>query len=296
MLRAKGNTALLMFYNLENLFYPLNSQNIDNQLRNWSLSRYQKKLKSISETLLLIQKTYGSLPIIIGVCEVQGIQPLEDLIQYPPLSSYGIIHYKGCDKRGVDTALLYDSKEIEVLHSEPLPISETRSIIFAKIQYCNSIFNVYTLHLPSRRGSDEAKNKREIILNTLKEHLINNLNAQKEPVIILGDFNANPNDEAIRNLMNINPRFQLINPFSEVYANRSFSNFHRSKGLLFDQILFSEHLVSENFSLAFVKAEIFAPEQLKQHGKPSRTFAGSRYLGGQSDHFPVIIQTKTIIN
>ncbi len=259
MLRAKGNTALLMFYNLENLFYPLSSQNIDNQLRNWSLSRYQKKLKSISETLLLIQKTYGSLPIIIGVCEVQGIQPLEDLIQYPPLSSYGIIHYKGRDKRGVDTALLYDSKEIEVLHSEPLPVSETRSIIFAKIQYCNSIFNVYTLHLPSRRGSDEAKNKREIILNTLKEHLINNLNAQKEPVIILGDFNANPN-------------------------------------VLFDQILFSEHLVSENFPLAFVKAEIFAPEQLKQHGKPSRTFAGSRYLGGQSDHFPVIIQTKTIIN
>ena len=46
--------------------------------------------------------------------------------------------------------------------------------------------------------------------------------------------------------------------------------------------------------LSFQRAEIFSPEKIssreKKSGKrPFRTYSGTRYLGGYSDHFPVYV-------
>ena len=89
----------------------------------------------------------------------------------------------------------------------------------------------------------------------------------------------------------------LENPFSKLYHERKFSTFYSKQGLLFDQIILSGYFYGQNSLLKFDKAEVFAHNDLrtrdgKYQGKPFRTYAGTRYLGGYSDHFPVLVELK----
>jgi hypothetical protein len=89
----------------------------------------------------------------------------------------------------------------------------------------------------------------------------------------------------------------LNNPGIELYHNRIFSTFHHKEGLLFDQILLSKHFFHSAFSLNYEKAIVFNSEKIsvwhnKYKGRPYRTYAGTRYLGGYSDHYPVLVRLK----
>jgi hypothetical protein len=72
------------------------------------------------------------------------------------------------------------------------------------------------------------------------------------------------------------------------------SYMHNKKWNMLDQMLLSEGLVSgkQGFIYELVSATIFKPDWLqetneKYKGSPWRTYAGSKYLGGYSDHFAV---------
>ena len=86
----------------------------------------------------------------------------------------------------------------------------------------------------------------------------------------------------------MNPMKQLLSPF-EGSAN------YKGKWSLFDQILLTHSFLNyEKDTHSFIKAKIFSPRFLKEwkgryKGNPFRTFAGKKYLGGYSDHFPVYI-------
>jgi hypothetical protein len=67
--------------------------------------------------------------------------------------------------------------------------------------------------------------------------------------------------------------------------------------LLFDQIILSNSFFNDNNGLLFQNAEIFNSEKLSSRdrnfeGRPFRTYAGTRYLGGYSDHFPVFVRFR----
>ncbi|HPZ24857.1 MAG TPA: hypothetical protein PKV58_02855, partial [Kaistella sp.] len=65
--------------------------------------------------------------MLIGLSEIQGQKPLDELVKMDPFNSnYGVIHYDSMDERGVDVALLYDKSKIEVISSEP-------SLIFSRL-------------------------------------------------------------------------------------------------------------------------------------------------------------------
>lgn len=155
------------------------------------------------------------------------------------------------------------------------------------------------VHLPSKREKDVNKPKRDYILHSIKERVLTLLE-KEEPVIICGDFNDNPIEENLNNLLYDNGVDKiLVNPYIELYNNKIYSTFHYNQGLLFDQILFSNHFFLPISSLAFKSAVVFNSEKLsnwdkKFKGRPFRTFAGTRYLGGYSDHYPVytILETK----
>ncbi len=55
--------------------------------------------------------------MIVGLCEVNNEEVLQDLIQQEPLQNYDFVHYNSLDERGVDTALLYDKRKIELVDS-----------------------------------------------------------------------------------------------------------------------------------------------------------------------------------
>ena len=55
---------------------------------------------------------------ILGLCEVENMDVLNDLNNAYTDRIYKIIHYDSPDRRGIDNALLYDKNKLTVINSE----------------------------------------------------------------------------------------------------------------------------------------------------------------------------------
>lgn len=308
----KINEEFISFYNVENLFTPDPPpvHKLDptaSGLNNWDERKYQNKLFKIAHVFQLMQESEGKLPLFIGVSEIQGDKPLQDLLALEPFSNdFGIVHYESMDERGVDVALIYDKTKIEILSSEPISYfftvekqdydyyDTTRDVLYCKVKYENAVIHVFVLHLPSKREKDVNKPKRDYILADLNTKVKNLIVSEKESVIILGDFNENPDEVNLSNFLYDDEHNKiLINPFLDLYKSGNFSTYHYKSGLLFDQMILSTNFLQQNFLLAFKESKVFNHEKLRSWDKkfsdrPFRTFAGTRYLGGYSDHFPIL--------
>ncbi|MFN1216691.1 endonuclease/exonuclease/phosphatase family protein [Chryseobacterium kwangjuense] len=307
---------MFSFYNVENLFLPDPKpvHRLDptrSGLRNWDEKRYKNKLFKISHVFQLMKEENGVLPFLIGLSEVSGRKVLEDLVEMEPFNSeYGIVHYNSMDERKVDVALLYDKSKVEIIDSETITFffeiinkkntenyDTTRDVLFSKVKYKGTVINVFIAHLPSKREKDVNKPKRDFILNEVQSRIVKIIHEEKEHVILCGDFNENPDDEKLVKILYDNDHEKvLVNPFLELFSTRNYSTFHYKSGLLYDQIIMSESLFG-NDTLVFQNAQIFNSEKISSRtrnfeGRPFRTYAGTRYLGGYSDHFPVFVKFK----
>lgn len=305
---------LIMFYNTENLYSPderTRERFSMSGLHNWNRKKYENKLFKIAHVFELINES-NELPMLIGLSEIQGDAVLQDLVKMSPFNSnYGIVHYESMDERGVDVALLYEKAKIEIIESEPISFifeipdenpdnyDTTRDILFCKVKYQDVFLNVFVFHLPSKRENDVNKPKRDHIIKTIKER-IEEMTGRNEAVVLCGDFNENPDEENLTNIVNNAGGTKMLNnPFEALFRNQKYSTFHFRFGLLFDQILLSNDFHDAKFPLQFASAEVFNHEKIsnwdrKFKGRPFRTYAGTRYLGGYSDHFPVFVKLNKV--
>ena len=89
------------------------------------------------------------------------------LIRYfPGFSPVSYTHLDVYKRQGVDTALLFDKRKLEVIDSEPISFvfenepnsrenfDTTRDVLFCKLKFNEEIINVFVLHLPSKREGD----------------------------------------------------------------------------------------------------------------------------------------------
>lgn len=301
----------MAFYNCENLFdvyddtrtndndYTLNSS------RKWTYQRYENKLRKLSFAISNIgKKETGKHPALIGLAEVENAKVIKDLISQANLEDchYNYIHYNSLDKRGIDVALIYDRTVFKVTHSETFSIDlinvidgnldVTRDILLVSGLLDGEKMHVIVNHWSSRReGEKETEYKRMASSNKVSE-IIRLLRAEDADakIVIMGDFNDEPFSESIINLVDTN---QLHNPMRTIRSFSRGSTIHDRKWNLFDQIILSVNFFksSEN-QFEFFKADIFDDAFLKTFrgrykGTPFRTYAGKKYTGGYSDHFPV---------
>src|SRR5690606_18656314 len=306
---------LAVFYNTEN-FYSAEARtsqlpNIEfSGLRNWDQFRFQNKLQKIAQVFQLINEKHGVMPMLIGLAEVQGEGVLQHLVSQPVFEGrFNVIHYESMDERGVDVALIYDKSKVEVISSEPISYffeiegtepekyDTTRDVLHVKLTYGGATVNVFVFHLPSKREKDINRPRRDVILTDIRERIMQ-MNDLGESVLLMGDFNENPDEENIKNIaFGSNNEKILSNPFEDLFLKGKFSTFHRQFGLLFDQMLISDDFFKQSASLLYENAEVFDHPKLKSwyrkfEGRPFRTFVGSRYLGGYSDHFPVLLKFR----
>ncbi len=309
---------LLSFYNVENLFLPDHkpkhkSDPTNSGLRNWDERKYQNKLFRIAHVFQLIKEDNGMLPFMIGLSEVSGRKVLEDLVQKEPFNAeYGIVHYNSKDERKVDVALLYDRNKIEIIHSEAITFlfeaegkgiqnyETTRDVLYSKVKYKQEEIDIFIAHLPSQREKDINGPKRAFILTELRKKILNIMNNDEKNVILCGDFNENPDDENLKRILydDLNNKV-LENPFQQLFSEKRYSAFHYRSGLLFDQIILSESFFNKGSTLSFQDAEVFSSGKIssrdrKFEGRPFRTYSGTRYLGGYSDHFPVFVRLRNL--
>lgn len=287
------STYTLAFWNVENLFHPgRDSLNPDSDYTptgtyHWTLNRYFRKLNAISRSLSLIGGWQGL--DIIGLCEVESDSCLIDLKRRMP--GYDYIHYDGPDRRGIDCALLYRTKRIQLLSSRPVYVAldsatRTRDLLYVCTETATrDTFHLIVCHLPSQWGGAQAtewKRKRaKQAIQTLVDSIYSVSN--NPTIIVMGDMNSAPKDD-IRGLLNM----------ATLPEVRRWEGTHKYQGrwTMLDQFYVSL-LIAEKAEM-----QVKDIDRLKEYDKrylgykPRRTYIGPRYNGGISDHYPILLRIK----
>ena len=319
------NEFSVLFYNVENLFDTRDdSITIDEEFtptgdRRWTYTKLNEKLLNISKVIL--NASGWEPPQMIGLCEVENRFVLEKLLNDTPLKTfpYKIIHKESPDERGIDVAFLYNEDSFYPLFYQFYPlkhendsVEETREILYVSgILNETDTLHFFINHWPSRYGGLlETQSLRNLAAQTLRKHY----NAlQKEynnpKVIILGDFNDQPQDESIGHVLkttgsdNDFGMSDIIN-LSEKWTNEETGTIkYQSQWSVFDQVMVSGSLLAERSgivtdpSMAKIVKLPFLLEKDERYGgtKTYRTFIGYRYHGGFSDHLPVLLRLKAAL-
>jgi len=114
-------------------------------------------------------------------------------------------------------------------------------------------------------------------------------------IIVIGDFNDDPVNESILQL--INPKANndsLINFSNTSYRKGIGSIAYRDKWHLFDQIIGTKSLIHQPglqaLGFGVYTSRYLQTSRVRYHRYPFRTYAGLQYQGGYSDHFPVVLE------
>jgi predicted extracellular nuclease len=251
----------------------------------------------------------GNPPALIGMVEIENEQVLRRLCYQSPLQKfdYGFVHYNSPDRRGIDVALLYRKKQVQIVHSEPLPIvfpfdtvSRNRDVLYVTACLASGdTLHIFVNHWTSRYGGYAATIPKrnyyaDVVKNKCEELLSQNPQAN---IIVMGDFNDYPIDESVSKLTTA--PHQLNNLMSR-FAKMANIGTHKHEDFwgCLDQILVSSALLQTDTQLIVQhgQAEIFMqdfmlePDEKYGGYKVYRTFLGPRYIGGYSDHLPVMLR------
>ena len=308
--QSSGNKHIrVMFYNIENLFDTLDNKHTnDNEFtpdgsKNWNNYRYWKKINQIFQ---VIAATGGNTPPeIIGFCEVEDFLPLYHVINNTPLMRYPyqILHFNSPDKRGIDVALLVRKDVVKLISSKPIHVvldhsgaSTTRDILYASLLVGSDTIHTFVNHWPSRRGGQaKSEPKRMIAANALKvvtDSLLKGNSNNK--IIVMGDFNDEPDNNSLQLLEEEGSLINLSGILQEDCDCGTYK--YRNNWNMIDQFLVSEVLVKNKNNtiqpiLTIVREDFLLTEDPTYGGdKPYRTYSGPRYLGGFSDHLPILLE------
>lgn len=312
---------VLAFYNLENLFDTINdSSSLDDDRTpdgkdRWTGSRYRHKIAKLSQIVSEIGADISkTAPHLVGICEVENLRVLEDLTSHPNLSAfdYGIIHFDSPDERGIDVALLYKRtafiptsfKSHRLLIQDEQAVRDyTRDQLVVGGLLDQEEIHLIINHWPSRSGGEAKSKPYRIAAAQLNLRIMDSLNRlyPNAKIIGMGDLNDNPVDASLKKVLktrasksNLDPN-DLFNPMETLFKKGAGSLAYRDQWYLFDQLYLSANFINASWeSYTFWKAGIYNPSYLitqrgRYKGYPYRTYAGGRYIGGYSDHFPVYI-------
>ena len=285
------------FWNVENLFDLIDDPDKRdeefalNGRKNVTQEIYDLKIKNSAEVL-------SDLDVdVLGLCEVENKNVLNDLNDVIEDKEYKIIHYESPDERGIDNALLYDPKKFKVISSKPIRNilggdDKTRDILYVEGTFNRNLIHIFVNHWPSNYGGKEKSIPKRNFTSKLLLSEIQKINeVEVEPnIILLGDFNEDPDDNNVLLLESAG----LTNLMMAMIDKEDISTYiYRGTNYLYDQIIVSNSILDEKgFTLADSSAYILdLPKYRQQKGKykkyPFRFWAGNKLLGGYSDHLAV---------
>jgi len=311
----------IAFYNLENLYDTINDPNKNDEaspmmeIKENRTAIYHKKLNNMAKVLSEIGvKEAKNTPVIIGVAEIENRTVLEDLVNttYLKDKQYSIIHYDSPDLRGIDVALLYQEKHFKPTHHEAFELKlwgekgmriYTRDQLLVSGYLDDELIHVIVNHWPSRRGGEQKSRsfrEKAAYLNTQIIEKIK-LSDPNPKVIIIGDLNDDPTNSSLKTVLKTKAikanvkEGDIYNPMEDMFRRGQNTLVYRDNINLFDQIMFTSPLLTttkDYSTYKMYKVNVFNPQYLttqtgKYKGYPYRSFAGSNFIGGYSDHYPV---------
>ena len=294
----------------------LNTEFTANSAKLWDSAKYNDKLGKLSKLISELGRQYTNTnPVIVGLIEVENRKVVEDLVKQPVLAKddYGIVHYNSYDARGIDVAIIYQKKRFVPIHSLKKEVkiynddgkrNYTRDIVVVSGLLDGEKVAVLMNHWPSRSGGEAAsrpkRNAAAAILKKQMDSLRENIPGIK--IFAMGDFNDDPVSPsvakhlgAVGDAKQLSEKTPYLNLMYKLYKNGVASLAYRDAPNLFDQIIVSKNLISDQLEKDYhiYKAEIFAPSYLvndsgQYKGYPLRSWNGNLYTGGYSDHFPAV--------
>lgn len=309
-----NNGIRIMFYNVENLFHPSNdSLKKDDEFtpegeRYWTFKRYYDKVNKVGKTAIAVGE--WEPPAVIGLCEIEDIQCLKDLIYSSPLKKFGyeIIHQESGDNRGIDVAYLYRPQHFKLQEYKAFRLNfgedsrPTRDILYAKGLVGDDTLHLFVNHWPSRYGGQlVTAPKRDFAAQTLREKYDSILSRTPNAAIIaMGDFNDHPDDPSMKDILKAvkdtseMKEGDFLNMCWQYEFKKGTHKYQHEWGIL-DQFVVTKGLINGTSGLqTYMKlAQIFDAEYLLEKEKDgigkitNRTYIGFKYHGGYSDHLPI---------
>lgn len=298
---AQGKDSLLiMFWNLENFFDwkdqgtgESDSEFSSRGSRSWTKSRFYSKCNAISKSIFWVSDKYGKMPDVFGVCEVENNGVLKRLLSSTLLRKYDydIIHFDSGDRRGIDVALLYRKSSLQLLSTSlkrPIYNNEglkTRDMLHAQMRSIESgdTLDLIVCHHPSKfGGADQSQELRCSAMESLVE-LCDSIGSYKQ--IVMGDFNDIPSAAQFEMVSDI-----LINKAEVLYEQGFGTIRYKGKWDMIDMFMVSP-LLDKNSTMDISYIPFLTVYDNSYPGeKPLRTYSGPKYLGGVSDHCPIILK------
>jgi len=314
----------IYWWNLENLFDIERSSNrseflqktLKSELKGWTRAILNKKLSNLNSIITQFNNNLG--PDILGVCEVESKAVVEELAERMSTTlnrSYTVSHADSYDKRGIDTALIYDS---DLYTSEDLIFTlritkrnSTRDLLqfHLKTESDNELVIILN-HWPSRSGGTFESEPYRIMVAENLAYWVDRIHEETDgtpSIILMGDFNDNPYDRSLSQyLMGTNNRKGVSYARNNKFYNLMFQFMDKQVGTyvygsefnLLDQFLISKSIVSNSsaYPFTFDSCDILVlPELVKgryntpiRFGRPSSKFNEEGY----SDHLPIELILK----
>lgn len=320
--------ATIGFYNFENLFDTIDQPDVNDidftpaGDYKYNTKIYQERLDNLARVVseMATELTPDGISVL-GVAEIENRSVLEDFVRHPLVAkrSYQIAHFDSPDKRGIDVALLYQSKYYQLdtarfLRLDSLYYSDgdkvyTRDMLWTSGQYDGETLHVFVGHWPSRRGGEAASAPLRNAAAQLFKTTADSIQAAdpKAKIILMGDLNDDPTSPSVAKVIAAEAKPEKVkdggyfNTMASLYRKGLGTLAYRDKWSLFDQIIVNDNLVGGEGGWRFYQAHIYNPAYMFQktgrfRGYPLRAFVGPNYMGGYSDHFPTyIVLVKPVV-
>ncbi|MCQ2203237.1 MAG: hypothetical protein MJZ15_02220 [Bacteroidales bacterium] len=303
----KADTLVILSYNVENFFHPDDDpeKNDEDFTPNgrylWTKDRMADKAEKIKKVIMASNGgRIGSQPAIVGLCEIEGKPAVDYLLAATGLSNiYSGIVFPTPDMRGIAVAMLYDHTRVDVLESRAIGVSIadssffTRDVLYSKVRFSGDVYHVMVNHWPSKYGgATETIWKREHVASRVRA-VCDSINASedgKAKIVLIGDFNDMSDAPALATILGAttegNPYVNLSDDTSD------YSYKYKGEWGTIDHVIVSPVLCA-NGRPEFRVCKfgfISIADNMDGDVKPNRTYVGNRYVGGYSDHYPVMVR------
>ena len=298
MERTDTSGTLVMFWNLENFFDCTDSGGGDSDLeftprgpRHWTPTRFWRKCEATAKSVLWIADRYGRLPDVIGVAEVENRTVLEKMLHGTSLRKYGysVLHRDSPDHRGIDVAMMYRRTVFRQVRSgiRRLDSMATRDILFAELEDrrdCNRTVFIVN-HFPSKYGGSVTGDRRAAAASALRDLCDSVYSSGTSAIVAMGDFNDIPSSSAFDTLGPV--MMNLAMPFEA--SGKGTIRFNGRWDMI-DMFWASPHMAEECRMEIGELPFLMTRDNVHAGFKPLRTYSGPRYLGGVSDHCPILLR------
>lgn len=294
-------TRTIAFYNVENLFdtldHPVKNDNefLPEGSYGWTSERYKTKLARINQVIDSLH-----VPMILGLCEIENEAVVQDVVNAGSMkNTHAIVHFESLDQRGIDNAIIYDKTVLTLVQSGiirfdmPAPSTPSRDIVWAKFSRGKDTILTMVNHWPSRYGGQVESEPKRLVASIAASAFIDSvLNENKKMnIVFMGDLNDNPENKSVDLIA------ESLKPMI-VEKSGKFGGSHNYRGewSILDHMMVSKAFLKKRTKVKKRTAEIYTPEFLLTEYKgnivPKRMYGGRKYLGGYSDHLPIVIEVK----